>query len=164
MSELRPPVDIEFELDQSENVDALRWHVLYTGGFRLTAPTGVAAAVLLVGAMRFNGHPWSRSALIGAGVLALAIVLVVYVFPWIAVLRSPQLSQHFHFVFSDRHIRFDSDQESGIIEWERYNRWREAADFYLLYYDGDQFTVIPKHAFATEGAEQRFVDLLEAHV
>ncbi len=164
MSDLRPPVELDFELTRRENVSALRWHVLYTGGFQVTAPAGVAAAVLLVGALRFNGHPWSRSVWIGVGLLAVSVALVVFVFPWIAVLRSPRLSQRFRFVFSTRHIRFASEHDSGVIEWERYERWKEADDFYLLYYDGDQFTVVPKRAFASPEAEQRFVDLLRTRM
>ncbi|MFB6350898.1 MAG: YcxB family protein, partial [Bradymonadaceae bacterium] len=158
MAELLPPVDIDFELSNAENVAALRWHVLYTGGFRLPAPTGVAAAVLLAVAMRYNGFAWSWSLLIGACALLAAVLLVLFVFPWIAVLRSPQLSQHFHFTFTDRHIHYESDRQDGYIEWTRYDRFEETPDFYLLYYDdGDQFTVIPRRVFVDPKVEERFV-------
>ena len=165
MADLLAPVEIDFELSNAENVAALRWHVLYTGGFRLTAPTGIAAAVLLGAALRFNGYPWSTATMVGIGALVASVALVIFVFPWIAVLRSPQLSQHFHFRFTDRHIHFQSDQQDGFIEWERYDRWVEAPDFFLLYYDdGDQFTVIPRRSFADQEIEERFVKLLQAHV
>ena len=165
MAELLAPVDIDFELSNTENVAALRWHVLYTGGFRLTAPTGIGAAVLLGVAMRFNGFSWTYAILVGAGALVTAVVLVLFVFPWIAVLRSPQLSQHFHFTLTDRHIHFESDRQDGYIEWSRYDRWEETPDFYLLYYDdGEQFTVIPKRVFVDPDDEDRFVKLLHANI
>lgn len=165
MSELLAPVDIDFELSNAENMAALRRHVLQSGGFRLTAPTGIGAAILLSAAMRFNGFAWSRAILVGAGAIAAATLLVLYVFPWIAVMRSPQLRQHFHFTFTDRHIHFESDEQDGYIEWTRYDRWEETPDFYLLYYDdGEQFTVIPRRVFVDPKVEERFVKLLQANI
>jgi len=165
MADLLAPVDIDFEPSDAENVAALRWHVLSTGGFRLTAPTGIGAAILLGVAVRFNGSAWTYSILVGAGALIAAAVLVLFVFPWIAVLRSPQLSQHFHFTFTDRHIHYESDRQDGYIEWSRYDRWEETPDVYLLYYDdGEQFTVIPKRVFVDPADEERFVKLLNAHI
>ena len=161
MNELLPHVEIEFELTNAENAAALRWHVLHTGGFRLTAPAGVLAAALLTAAMRFNDFSWLYA--IGVGALALvgSALLVVFVFPWIAAVRSPQLTQHYHFIFSQRNIRYESEETRGVIEWDRYDRWTTTPDFYLLYYEGEQFTVIPRRAYPSEEAEKRFVKMLQ---
>ena len=164
MNELLAPVEIEFELTNAENAEALRWHVVNTGGFRATAPLGVAAAAMLTGAMRFNGWPWFESIAVGAGALVLSVLLVTYAFPWLAALRSPQLTQHYAFRFTRRNVRFVSEQQEGFLEWERYDSWMQTPDFYLLYYDGDQFTVVPRRALETPEKEERFTNLLKARI
>jgi hypothetical protein len=164
MSQLIAPVDVDFELTTAENTAALRWHVIHTGGFRVTAPLGVLAAALLTVSMQLNGWPWPSALGVGVAALACTVVLVAWVFPWISVMRAPQLNQPFGFTFTDEQIWFVAEEEDGRIDWEQYDRWKVSPDFYFLYFDGDQFTIIPKRAFETPEDEERFVALLEARI
>lgn len=142
--ELRPPVDIEFELDRRETASALRWHVLHQTGFRWKAMAGIVAAGLLSVSFHLTGWGWIRASAFGAGVFAIGALLVLFVFPYVVAAQTPQLTQPYDIVVSHRGLRYQTDNNAGHIEWERYDTWKRSRDFFFLYYDGEQFTLIPR--------------------
>ncbi len=142
--ELRPPVELDFQLDRHETASALRWHVLHQTGFRWKAMIGVVSSGLLSVSFHLTGWSWTLASMFGAGVFAVGVLLVAFVFPYVVVAQTPQLTQSYKIVVSHRGLRYETDNSRGHIEWERYDAWKASGDCFFLYYDGDQFTLIPR--------------------
>lgn len=163
MSTRDDPVVVEFELDRDENIRALRWHLLRSGGLPWAAPVGAAGSVLLGAALYQNGWAWTTALAAGSTVLPVVAALAVFAVPRLAVGRSPALTEPHRLQFSDDQIDLNTPNREGTLSWSRYSRWAKTDEFIVLYYASDQFTLIPRRVLAN-GEERRLVELLERHV
>lgn len=163
MSDLLAPVDIDFELDAAEAASAMRQHVMRQTSFRFRAALGVAAAAMIGWSVAGGPWAWWVGVAAGVGVLGALAMLVMWLFPLISVSRNPQLTQAYHFRFTPRGLDFHTDESEGHLGWERYQEALQTDEFYLLYYEKEHFSVVPRRAL-TDEQEERLQGLIAKYV
>ena len=163
MSELIPRVDVEFELEADEAASAMRQHVMSRKSFWVRAVLGIVAAGMVGWAVSTGASAWWVGLAVGVGLLAALAMLVLWLFPLISVSRNPQLTQHYSFHFTSQGLDFETAETNGHLEWSRYQNIETTDAFYLLYYEKEHFTVVPRRALDAS-QEQALQKLIAEHV
>lgn len=163
MSERNRRVVVEFQLDVSENIRALRGHLVRSGGLPWVAPAAAGTAALVGTALYHRGWPPTPSLTVGTAILLAAGVIGVVVAPRIAVRRSPELTVPWRLEFDERGIFATTDDREERLSWDRYDRWERDEHFYFLYYAADEFTLVPRRVLSDD-EEGLLDDLLEENV
>jgi len=98
-----------------------------------------------------------------AALLALMLLLALIIIPNSIYRRMAKLRQRYHLQFSDEAIEFRTDQINSHLQWDLYKRVLSDRHSYLLYYEKEAFTIIPKRV-ATAETLAEFETMLRAKI
>jgi hypothetical protein len=154
------PLELTFRYLPGEYLSGIRAHQFPR--YRVLTDFGVSALVLGVGVATLVGSEefW-------LGVILIILALVVPTIYLVSLLVTPlmlgdnvKLEREYRLTLSDAGIHFRTESIDSRIAWSLYRRARRTANFYLLYYGRNQYTVIPRRVFADGSEAQAFEELL----
>lgn len=158
------PVAIAFQYTEAEYTDAVRLYHRRTGrGPGRKMDVLVAVATFALGAFMWvqDGYAPLRLALMVLSVLFLGILAALHwVVPRIWFRRDPKFQDAYELRFDEKGLYFNTRNMDSTIGWEFYQQVIEDGKFFLLVFGKNQFTVVPKRAFASEAEIERFRSLV----
>jgi hypothetical protein len=151
---------IAFTYTEAEYTDAVRLYHRRTGrGPNRFLDAGVAVATFALGAFMWaqEGYSLLRLSLMVLSVLFLGILAALHwVVPRIWFRRDPKFQDEYQLRFDERGLYFNTRNMDSQIDWDFYQQVIEDGKFFLLVFGKNQFTVVPKRAFANAGEIERF--------
>ena len=157
----RGAVSISFTYTEEEYIRAVR--MFYERAYHTRFNFLLGSFVALLGAL---GVAAGFQVLFPAVCLAVgSALLALHGFAYFVTPRrhyesNPKLRERYELDFHDEGILFRSKGVESRLEWGLYSKVLETAEFYLLMYGKDMFTVIPKRAFRDQLHENVFRELL----
>jgi hypothetical protein len=155
------PLTVSFRYSEVEYVHAMRAH--YAKRLSPRRDFVVIAACLVIGvlALRYSELNWLSLLLLGSAfVLAAMLIAAFTVLPRLTFRREPKFRDEYRLTFTSEGIHFRTENIDSNLKWDLYSRVLTTPKSWILYYGKDQFTVIPKRAFASDEEKARFNELL----
>ena len=157
------PIEIHYTLTLSEFMAACSAHWKATRQSTLSQMiAGIVGVGVGIAVMNFIR--WLAIALVIVGVLIWSVSWLRWILYRRAFRESKKYTENIHAVFSHDGIHIDSAAGTSDLKWEFYSKYLDSRDFVLLYMTRQQFSVIPKSAFADEHETKRFVDLVDSRL
>lgn len=102
--------------------------------------------------------------LVIAGALMLSLVLfAVFLLPRMIYSSQPKLKSEYRLRFRDDGIGFQTDEIDAQLKWTMYHSWIRDAEFYILYHEKRDVSVIPRRALKDDEDEDLGA-LLRRHI
>jgi hypothetical protein len=158
------PLELTFRYLPGEYLSGIRAHQFPR--YRVLTDFGVSALVLGVGVATFVGSEefWLGAILIILALVVPTVYLVSLMVTPLMLGDSAKLEQEYRLTLSDAGIHFRTESIDSRIAWSLYKRARRTANFYLLYYGRNQYTVIPRRVFADGSQAQALEELLRGQL
>lgn len=149
------PIHLEFQIEEGDWLNALRIH------YGAPPPIGEAAIVLLAIAMGYYFVNHGHSALsITLFIAAAFYAYTRFIHPRILFRSHRRFREGISLNFQADEIHFRAADVDSRLQWGIYKRATVTPALYLLYFEKNQFTIIPQRAFNNEDERARFEKLL----
>jgi hypothetical protein len=155
------PITLSFTHVENEYVAATRW--FYARVYHTRFLLIISCIVLSLGLVLIL---LSSDFIFGSVALVVGLILFVFNFYAYFVMpsqyfrRNTKFREQYTLQFTEDGLRFHSRGVESKLAWDFYSKVLETPQFYLLCYDKDLFTLIPKRAFGGKEQEGAFRDLL----
>lgn len=159
--EAQGAIHLSFDYTKEEYMRAVRTHYAraYHTGFNFWL--GAVVALLGVIMLALGVDALFPTICIALGVVLMALIYVShFVTPRRHYEANPKLRERYELYFADGGILFRSKGAESRIEWSFYSKVWETAEFYMLVYGKDMFSVIPKRVFRDGAQEKSFREML----
>ena len=159
------PIEIHYTLSLQQFMQACSYHWNATWqGNRLQFGAGLLGLVVGVLSLEILSVDW----------LAIALIIVSIAIWGVAILRwfvsrymyraAKKYTENITAIFSHDGIHVESAEGTSDLRWTFYSKYRDTPNYVLLYVTWQQFSIIPKSAFADENELKRFVDLVDSRI
>lgn len=157
-------VDLHFTYTEREYVAAVREYY-QTFHSRVAAAFSFVIFILGLGMWLLDGDAYASVIMTLGGLPFLCSYAVnFHLLPRRLYRSNPQFRETYHIHFSDDGLVFKSTGLESSLRWGFYRKVVEAPDFYYLCYGKDNYTLIPKRAFASVEQEDTFRAIVNQHV
>jgi hypothetical protein len=155
------PITLTFTHQEKEYVAATRWfyaRVYHTRFLLILYGIVLSLGLLLI---LFSEELVFGGMIASVGFIAFVVQFRTYFeMPSQFFRRNPRFREQFSLQFSEEGLLFQTKDMESKLEWAFYSKVLETSQFYMLCYDQDMFTLIPKRVFDDNEREQAFRDLL----
>src|ERR1700749_752834 len=159
--ESQASIHLSFDYTKEEYMRAVRMHFERTYHTRFNFSLGVVVVLLGVMVLALGVDALFPTVCIAVGVVLLALTYIAH---FVTRRRyyeaNPKLRERYELDFSDEGILFRSKGAESRIKCGLYSKVWETAEFYMLVYGKDMFSVIPKRAFRDDAQEKAFREML----
>jgi len=154
-------IELTFTHDEDEYVDAVRWFYarVYHTRFLMLFSAGVMLLGVVFALLGFEFVFSGVAAILGL-LLFLRNAYPYFVMPKQQFRRYTRFQDEYTLQFMEEGLRFQTKSTDSKLAWSFYSSVLEAPKYYLLRYEKDLFTLIPKRAFVDKQQEAAFRDLL----
>ena len=164
-TEVSAPLEITFTYTEEEYTAAARLFYARTTHTKTNFILSLLALAAGFVGIVLTGDSFVWLLLMTAGFILLVFSYIAhFVTPRQHYRRNPQFREQYNLRFAEEGILFRSKGAESKLEWSFYSDVCETADFYLLLYGKDMFTLIPKRAFGDDRHEAAFRNMLERKV
>jgi hypothetical protein len=158
-------MEIKFFCSQQDFSRASRRHCREKWDLPRTLP-GLAIS-LVVGVWLWKDNAPNLLAFASLGFTAIFVLLLVitlYISPWMQYRSSESWKRSHHFRFSESSIDYTSGHRIAQCNWETYTQLLVDQHSYLLYFENDRYTLIPKRVFPDLETRQQFEQLIRKKI
>lgn len=157
-------VELHFTYTEREYTAAVRKYY-QTFQTRVAVAFSFIIFVLGLGLWLLDGDAYASTILMLGGLLfSCHYILDFHLLPRRLYRSNPQFREAYHLQFSDDGLVFKSKDINSSFKWGFYSRVVETPDFYYLLYGKDNYTLVPKRAFASPTQESIFRAIISQHL
>lgn len=156
-------ITLQFTYSKQEFVAGVRQYLFATNILRKSDAILFPAALLLSSIYVYT----SGGSVVGIVVLVLFCLVALFaaLLYWYVPHRNYKagLSDEpsYTLTFDSAGIGFNTTEVASQLGWEVYHKAIETSDFFFLVQDSQQYTILPKRAFASKKEQQSFRQLLQ---
>lgn len=99
-----------------------------------------------------------------AFMFALSLLVMYFIIPNLMKKREPQFADDYSITFTNTHIQLSAMENDVKVEWKDYDKVVESPEFFLLYYEEEEFSIIPKRVIGSESDVDEFRAMLKRKI
>ncbi len=155
-------MELQFQYDKQEVIDALRFHFMNRPEMKLFKV--VLALMVVLAFIGYGMNVVSLKMLIWIFLLFIVLVLIFwYILPYTVyrnakTFQEPTISLH----WTEEGISIGTERGESMLPWNRFHQILETKDFFYLYSSNKSFFLIPVDAFPDREERVAFSELLQS--